>query len=84
MAETLGDKRAEAYALGYLGEWYEKQAMIEPAKNKTQKALELLLEDSRRDNREIAYRWQWQLGRILNSAGDSKGALAAYAEAFNV
>ncbi len=83
MAKNLGDKRAEAYALGYLGECYEKQGMIESAKNQTQKALELLLEDSSRDNREIAYRWQWQLGRILKTEGDSKGALAAYAEAFN-
>ncbi|MBW4491541.1 MAG: CHAT domain-containing protein [Oscillatoria princeps RMCB-10] len=97
MAKNLGDKRAEAYALGYLGEWYEKQGMIssaknntesaknntEPAKNLTQKALELLLKDNSRDNREIAYRWQWQLGRILKTEGDSKGALAAYAEAFN-
>lgn len=30
---------------------------------------------------DIAYRWQWQLGRLLKVQGDTKGAIAIYTEA---
>ena len=32
---------------------------------------------------DIAYRWQWQLGRILKAKNDIKGAILAYTEAVN-
>jgi hypothetical protein len=35
------------------------------------------------DASDIAYRWQWQLGRLLRARGDIKRAIAAYTEAFN-
>jgi hypothetical protein len=34
------------------------------------------------DAPDIAYQWQWQLGRLLKTKGDIKGALFAYDEAY--
>ena len=78
-AKSLQDRRAEAYALGYLGEVYENQ-QLSNAQDLTQQALLLAQFINAPD---IAYRWQWQLGRLLKVKGDIKGAIAAYTEAFN-
>ncbi|MFQ4144411.1 CHAT domain-containing protein [Chlorogloeopsis sp. ULAP02] len=74
-ARSLDDKRAEAYALGSLGSLYEQTGQWQAAQNLTQQAL-LLAQASNAS--EIAYRWQWQLGRLLKAQGDSEGAIAAY------
>lgn len=74
-ARDLNDKQSEAYALGSLGGLYEKTGQWSEAQNLTQQAL-LLAQASRAP--EIAYRWQWQLGRLLKAKGDIKGAIAAY------
>ncbi|BAZ21802.1 hypothetical protein NIES4073_26800 [Kalymmatonema gypsitolerans NIES-4073] len=74
-ARNLGDKQAEAYALGSLGGLYEKTGQWSEAQNLTQQAL-LLAQASNAP--EIAYRWQWQLGRLRKAQGDVKGAIAAY------
>ncbi len=84
----LGDKRAESYSLGTLGTAYEKAAaqlattnpaeqakQLLYAKQVTQKALVLAQATNTSD---IAYRWQWQLGRLLRQTGNTKEAIAAY------
>jgi CHAT domain-containing protein len=92
-AQTLGDKRAQSYALGYLGHLYEMTALENMAKAKayqsekelwelasrhTQKAL-LLAQDV--GALDITYQWQWQLGRILSAQDREKDAIATYSGA---
>ncbi|MBW4478793.1 MAG: CHAT domain-containing protein [Tolypothrix brevis GSE-NOS-MK-07-07A] len=77
-AKSLGDKRAEAYALGTLGGIYEQTNQLAIAQTQTQQALTIAESIEAPD---IGYRWQWQLGRILNAKGEKKGAIAAYTKA---
>ncbi|MBW4571158.1 MAG: CHAT domain-containing protein [Tolypothrix carrinoi HA7290-LM1] len=77
-AKNLGDKRAEAYALGTLGGIYEQTNQLAIAQTQTQQALTIAESISAPD---IGYRWQWQLGRILNAKGDRIAAIAAYTKA---
>lgn len=79
-AKSLGDQRAEAYALGNLGGLYEQTQQWSNAKNLTQQALVLAQAINAPD---IAYRWQWQLGRLLRVQGDTQGAITTYTEAVN-
>lgn len=78
-AQILGDKRAEAHALGYLGGVFLQMENFGEAQKFTQKALELA---SAFDAPEIAYRWQWQLGRIRQIREDWQEAITAYTLAF--
>ena len=88
-AKSLGDQQAQAYALGSLGGLYEKNQQWSEAQELTQQALILAQAFNAPD---IAYRWQWQLGRLLKAQGDEKAAgseamrdraIAAYTEAVN-
>jgi len=79
-AKEINDNRAIAYALGSLGSVYEQSNQIEEAQNLTQQALAIAQSINSPD---IAYRWQWQLGRILKAKNDIKGAILAYTEAVN-
>ena len=79
-AKSLGDRRAEAYALSALGGLYEQTQQWSNARNLTQHALLLTQAINAPD---IAYRCQWQLGRLLKVLGDRQGAIAAYTEAVN-
>ncbi|WP_293018496.1 CHAT domain-containing protein [Moorena sp. SIO3I8] len=79
-AKALGDKRAEAYALGSLGQLYQKNQQLPESQDLTQQALKLAQEINAPD---ISYRWQWQLGRILKQQGEEQNAIAAYTEAVN-
>ncbi len=74
-SRDLGDKRAEAYALGALGGLYEQAQQWANAKDLTEQALRLADVANAAD---IAYRWHWQLGRLLKQQGDVAGALVAY------
>ncbi|ARV63113.1 hypothetical protein BZZ01_19575 [Nostocales cyanobacterium HT-58-2] len=78
-AKSLGDQQAESYALGYLGRLYEKNQQWLQAQTLTQQALQLAQAINASD---IAYQWQWQLGRILKAQGAIKPATAAYQVAF--
>jgi CHAT domain-containing protein len=83
---TLGDARAESYALGTLGSLYELTHQWDSAKTLTQQALSLAQSI---DAADIAYQWQWQLGRIFcqgtqqscTSTENLQNATSAYAEA---
>ncbi|MCP2729591.1 CHAT domain-containing protein [Limnofasciculus baicalensis] len=77
-ARSIQDKRGESYALGSLGELYEENKQWEDAQKLTQEALILAQVSNAAD---IAYRWQWQLGRILRYQKDREGAIASYTEA---
>ncbi len=76
-AQSLGDKRAESYALGSLGGLYEQNQRWDEARQLTEKALLVAQGINAPD---IAYQWQWQLGRIVNVQGNRQGAIAAYSQ----
>ncbi|MGK7891941.1 MAG: CHAT domain-containing protein [Leptolyngbyaceae cyanobacterium] len=76
-ARDIGDPRAETYGLGYLGAVYEQTQQWGNAETLTEEAL-LLAQNI--EAADIAYRWQWQLGRILQAAGKREEAIAAYSE----
>jgi CHAT domain-containing protein len=78
-AKSLKDQQAESYALGSLGGLYEQTKQLSNAQDLTEKAL-LIAQTI--DAPDIAYQWQWQLGRLLKTKGDIKGALFAYDEAY--
>lgn len=78
-SKSLGDRQAESYALGYLGGMYEQTQQWSNAQQLTQQALQLA---QAINAPEIAYQWQWQLGRILKAQGAIKPATAAYEVAF--
>ena len=84
LARKLGDKRAEAEAIGNLGtlyeqqsRLYEQQSRLDEAQDLTEKALVIAQEIQAPD---LAYQWQWQLGRILKLKQDKKNAIAAYSQ----
>ncbi|MFB2921404.1 CHAT domain-containing protein [Aerosakkonema funiforme] len=74
-ARSIKDTRAESFALGNLGALYELAHQAKEAENLTQQALVLAQAINAAD---VYYRWQWQLGRLLKTQGDEKGAIAAY------
>lgn len=92
-AKILGDKKAEAYAVGSLGTLYETAKRWQPAESLTKQALNLVEPYKAAD---ITYQYFWQLGRIYKARSDiekSLGntdraeknieeALAAYTNAF--
>ncbi|MBM0740882.1 CHAT domain-containing protein [Phormidium sp. CLA17] len=77
-AKQIGDQRAESYALGYLGELYERTEQQTEAQKLTEQALILAQAVNAPD---VAYRWQWQLGRALKEQGQQEKAIAAYSQA---
>lgn len=77
-ARSLGDLRAEAYALGSLGGVYEKNQQLDNAQQLTEQAL---MKAQTINAADIAYQWQWQLGRILKVRGNQAAATATYTEA---
>jgi CHAT domain-containing protein/Flp pilus assembly protein TadD len=93
-ARSLKDARAESYAVGTLGTLYEQTRQWDNAQALTQQALNLAQTINAPD---IAYQWQWHLGRLLKAQGDIDGsksmgvgssgkykaAIAAYTEAVN-
>lgn len=79
-AQNLQDLRAESYALGSLGKLYEQNQQPLEALKLTEKALLIAQSINASD---IAYQWQWQLGRLLKQQNQKEQAIAAYTEAVN-
>lgn len=79
-AKELQDIRATSYALGSLGGLYEQTKQLNYAQDLTQQAL-IIAQSINAD--DIAYRWQWQLGRLFKAQGNTESAIAAYSEAVN-
>ncbi|MEL6319075.1 MAG: CHAT domain-containing protein [Cyanobacteria bacterium J06626_14] len=78
-AVELDDARAQSFALGHLGELYENNQQWQESQEITRRALALSQSINAQD---IAYRWQWQSGRVLRASGNYDAALDAYSEAF--
>ncbi|WAL62415.1 CHAT domain-containing protein [Thermocoleostomius sinensis] len=79
-AQSIGDVRSQSFSLGGLGELYEQTGQWQVAQSLTEQALEL---SQSIDATDISYRWQWQLGRLLNAQGAREAAIFAYQEAVN-
>jgi len=77
-AAAQGDRRALSYAWGDLAELYGDRGRAAEARELTERALAAL---AGLRAPEIAYRWHWRQGRLLEAAGDSEGAIAAYRSA---
>ena len=80
-AQSLGDKRAEAYALSNLGELYEQTKQWKNAQQLTENSL---LIAQAINAPEIAYRSSWQLGRVFKAQGNISNAIAAYTESVSL
>jgi CHAT domain-containing protein len=78
-AKSIGDRRAEAYALGSRGTLYEKKDAAK-AQQLTERSLTLA---SSFEVPDIAYQFFWQLGRIRKAQNDIPGAIASYSKAYN-
>jgi len=74
-SRLLNDAIAESYALGQLGELYERSQQWAEAQNLTRQAWNKAENVQAAD---VRYRWEWQLGRLLEQQGDLGGAIAAY------
>nr|WP_322680719.1 CHAT domain-containing protein [Nostoc sp. DedQUE03]MDZ7976096.1 CHAT domain-containing protein [Nostoc sp. DedQUE03]MDZ8044072.1 CHAT domain-containing protein [Nostoc sp. DedQUE02] len=74
-SRSLGDKRAEAYALKSLGGLYEETRQWSEAQDLTRQGLALAQSSNAP---EITYTLEWQLGRLLWAQKDINGAIAAY------
>ncbi|MDA0673734.1 MAG: CHAT domain-containing protein, partial [Cyanobacteria bacterium] len=79
-AQTLGDRRSEAYVTGLRGRAALAQRQWPQAQDLTEQALVLAAAVNAPD---ITYRWQEQLGQILEARNDLTGAIAAYQTAVN-
>jgi CHAT domain-containing protein/tetratricopeptide (TPR) repeat protein len=83
MAESLGDRAAESYALGYLGQAYEKQIPNGNAAQLTTQALDFTTKAlgiaKELNAREIAYHWLWQLGRLEQTKNPEQAVRSYYA-----
>ncbi|BAY29385.1 TPR repeat protein [Nostoc carneum NIES-2107] len=74
-SRNLGDQKTEAYALGSLANLYEQAQNWQEAQKLTKQALVLAQTNNAP---EIAYRLEWQLGRIFWAQNDLTKAIAAY------
>jgi CHAT domain-containing protein len=72
-AEAMADARGQSLALGYLAEFYESQGRAGDALSLARLALARARHDNARD---LQYRWNWSIGRLLR-ATDLAGAGAA-------
>ncbi|MEG4218002.1 CHAT domain-containing protein [Microcoleus sp. Pol14C6] len=80
-ANSLGDKRIQAYILAAKGKLSEIQQQYQKAANLTTEALSLAPTFQSPD---IAYQLFWQLGRIEKAQGNTEGAIVQYTQAVNV
>jgi CHAT domain-containing protein len=85
-AEGFGEPRLTAVAIGRLGTFYEASGDWERARELTEEAIALS-----GDKPDLAYQWQWQLGRILQARHEQTavqeadaGAILAYEKAYTI
>jgi CHAT domain-containing protein/predicted negative regulator of RcsB-dependent stress response len=78
VAGAIGDRRAQTYALGFLGQLYEADGQTGKSLAVTRRAAFLAQQVPSPDT---LYRWEWQTGRLLRAQGDREAAIAAYRRA---
>jgi CHAT domain-containing protein len=76
-AHKIGDKRIESSAMGYLGQLQQEQNLSSDFTS--QQLIEQALNLAQTIKApEIAYRWQWELGKIYRQQGNRQKAIAVY------
>lgn len=80
-AKQLGNSRLEANVIGYLAGLAQQRGNVSEAQRLTQTALQNI---STFENPELAYLWQWQLGRLYQLQQKPTEAIAAYTNAFEL
>jgi CHAT domain-containing protein len=78
-AQSLGDQKAEANALGYLAALAQQARNLKESQQLTEQALQKL---ATFNSPELSYLWQWQLGRLYRLNNQTEAAIAAYTLAF--
>ncbi|MCC5637844.1 CHAT domain-containing protein [Nostoc sp. CHAB 5844] len=83
VAKTLQNFRAESYALGMFGHFYECQSQKDYplALELTNQAI--WLADQNLQAKDSLYLWEWQAGRIFSKQGKVNEALISYQRAYN-
>ncbi|MEG3437586.1 CHAT domain-containing protein [Pannus brasiliensis CCIBt3594] len=79
-AETLGNERALANALGYLAGISQQTGDLPRARQLTERALQIL---APLNSPETSYLWQWQMGQLYRQQGRIPEAIAVYNLAFD-
>jgi CHAT domain-containing protein len=75
VAQAIGDRRAQSFALGSLGQLEEIRGQYDEAMQWTRQAQ---FAAQQVNAAESLYLWQWQAGRILNTRHDKAGAIRSY------
>lgn len=78
VARAVNDLRAQSYALGYMGQLYERSQRYDDALQLTQRAI---FSAQQIGAPEALYRWQWQTGRLLKAQGKPEEAIVVYQRA---
>ena len=78
IGKSIDNGFLQSYAKGYMGALYEQDNRFSEASQLTRSAIFLAQQES---NPEILYRWQWQLGRLLNRSGNQQEAITQYKNA---
>lgn len=79
-AQGNHDRRGGTYALGKLGDLYLKQGRYNEALELTNRAL-FAAQGEDLQSADLAFRWTWQMGRILKALGRMEEAHATYLRA---
>ncbi|MEB3827835.1 CHAT domain-containing protein [Phormidium sp. CCY1219] len=75
VAQNLGDRRTESFALGSLGHLYEEAEDNSTAMELTRQA-EFAAQEVQAA--ESLYRWEWQAARLFKAQGNIENAISAY------
>ncbi len=78
VAQKIGDRRGEAYALGHLAHLYEENEQYDDALTLTRQAV---VKSQKAVATESLFQWHWQTARILRVKGDLDAASEAYRRA---
>lgn len=78
VAQKIGDRRGEAYALGHLGHLYEENEQYDDALMLTRQAV---LKSQKAVATESLFQWHWQTARILRATDNLDAASQAYRRA---
>lgn len=76
IAQTIENNRAQSFALGRLGHYYECGKQNDLALSNTNEAI--LLAEQDLANKDSLYLWEWQAGRILKAENQPEKAIKAY------